>query len=289
MNNKVNYTLVGVFVFSFVIGLFGFGIWLGKYGLQESYHVYRLEMKESIAGLSKDSTVKLRGVDIGRVSVIRINPKNIEKIEILLNIKKEIPIKVDMYASTKMLGVTGLLSIEIDGGSNGAKTLLPTLTHIPLIPSRTSLLTTLSSNLETLSEDLKDILKQTQKLFSNQNIETFSRLLSHAEVLEKRAMVLMDETNTTLFAFSRDFHAIKEVSVPTITKIMQTSKNFNRLTYKIERTFDRGDYNLKKILDPLLVDVQIISSQLSTMTRELSDNPSSILFKSRKSRKGPGE
>ncbi len=71
-------------------------------------------MTESVSGLSKDSIVKLRGVDIGRVSEIRIDPENIEKIDVFLKIKHGVPIKEDMIAHTQMLGVTGLLSIEID-------------------------------------------------------------------------------------------------------------------------------------------------------------------------------
>lgn len=289
MYSKVNYTIVGMFVFSFVIGLFGFGLWLGKYSLKEQYYSYKVQMSYSISGLSKDSTVKLRGVDVGRVSDITINPKNIEQIEILLHIQKNIPIKTDMFASTQMLGVTGLLFIEIDGGTNEAMSLKPTESFIPLIPSKASLLTRLSSNLESMSEKFDIILSQTQKLLSDKNIETFSQILSNADILEQKAIKLIDETNTTLHSLREDFRSIKEVSVPTIEKMMQTSKNFNRTTLKIERTFDRGDYNLKKILEPLLVDMQILSRQLNTMTQEFGNNPSDLLFKSRKLRKGPGE
>lgn len=86
-----------------------------------------------------------------------------------------------------------------------------------------------------------------------------------------------------------DFAQIKEVTVPTVKKLMETSKNFNRVTLKIEKSLDRGDYNLKMILEPVMVDTQILLKELSTMSRELEQNPSGILFKSRESRRGPGE
>jgi len=86
-----------------------------------------------------------------------------------------------------------------------------------------------------------------------------------------------------------DFAEIKEVTVPTVNKIMQTSKNFNRMTLKVEKSLDRGDYNLKKILEPMLVDIQILSNQINSMTKSLGENPSDLLFKSRKVRRGPGE
>ena len=317
MYSKVNYTIVGIFVVLFGVGLLWFGFWLAKYGLQEEFDTYRLEMTDSIAGLSKDSNVKLHGVDIGRVSEIRINPENIEVIEILLKIKQDIPIKEDMTASTQMLGVTGLLSIEIDGGTNAAKTLVPTNDYIPLIKSKRSLFSKLTNNLEGMSEKLDNLLSQSEKLLSNKNIDTATKILDNTETITQKAITVEDKAATSLeevdntlkeFRVSmdninakftqatidfkqmqKDFAEIKGVSIPTIDKMFQTSKDFRRVTLKFEKSLDRGDYNLKKMLEPMLVDIQILSSQLSNMSRELGENPSDLLFKSRKSRKGPGE
>ena len=128
--------------------------------------------------------------------------------------------------------------------------------------------------------------------------------------MEDKALTSLDEVDTTLKEFrvsmdninakftqatvdfkqmQKDFAEIKGVSIPTIDKLFQTSKDFRRVTLKFEKSLDRGDYNLKKMLEPMLVDIQILSSQLSTMSRELGENPSDLLFKSRKSRRGPGE
>ena len=76
MYSKVNYTVVGVFVLLFGIGVVWFAFWLGKYGMEDEYYTYKLEMSDSVSGLSEDADVMLRGVDIGRVTKIQINPKN---------------------------------------------------------------------------------------------------------------------------------------------------------------------------------------------------------------------
>ena len=310
MYSKVNYTIVGIFVVLFGVGLVWFGFWLAKYGLHENFYTYKIEMKDSVAGLSKDSNVKLHGVDIGRVSEIRINPENIEVIEILLKIKEDIPIKEDMTASTQMLGITGLLSIEIDGGTNTAKTLVPTDEYIPLIKSKGSLLSKLTNNIEGMSEKLDSLLAQSEKLLSDKNIDTAGNILDNTETATHKAVTSLDEVDTTLQEFrvsmdninvkfteatvdfkqmQKDFAEIKGVSIPTIDKLFETSKDFRRVTLKFEQSLDRGDYNLKKMLEPLLVDIQVLSNQLSSVSRELGQNPSSLLFKSRESRRGPGE
>ncbi len=303
MYSRVNYTIVGIFVLIFGAGMVWFAFWLAKYDLQQEFDTYRIEMNESVAGLSIDSDVQLRGVEIGSVSKIEINPKNIETVEIYVKIKRGIPIKEDMVAHTQMFGVTGLLSIEIDGGTNAAKTLVPTDDYIPLIKSKPSFLTRLTGDIDGVGSKIEALLLQSQKLLSDHNIETMGNILDNmekvtakGEVLEDHAMVTMDHINAKLTEaieefkqMQQDFKEIKEASIPTIDKLMETSKNFNRATLKFEKSVDRGDYNLKKILEPILIEIQILTNQLTMMSRELEQNPSGLLFKSRKSRKGPGE
>jgi phospholipid/cholesterol/gamma-HCH transport system substrate-binding protein len=303
MYSKVNYTIVGIFVLLFGAGMIWFAFWLAKYGLDEEYDTYRLEMKESIAGLSIDSNVKLHGVDVGRVIKIQINPKDIEMVEVLVEIKKGIPIKEDMVASTEMFGVTGLLSINIEGGTNEAKTLVPTKNYIPSIKTKPSLLTKLRYDLGGMSDKIEDLLAKSQKLLSDHNIETMGNILDNtekvtakAEKLENKVIVSLEELDIVLKEFrvsmakvTTDFAEMKEVTVPTIDKLMETSKNFNRVTLKVEKSIERGDYNLKKIFEPMLVDIDILLAQLNDMSRSIENNPSDLLFKSRESVKGPGE
>lgn len=303
MYSKVNYTIVGIFVLLFGAGMVWFAFWLAKYGLDEEYDIYRLEMRESVAGLSIDSNVKLHGVNIGRVLKIQINPKDIETVEVLVEIQKGIPIKEDMIAFTEMFGVTGLLSINIEGGTNGAKTLVPTKDHIPQIKTKPSLLTKLTYNLGGMSDKIETLLVQSEKLFSDRNVETMGHILENVEkitakgeALEDQMMVSMEHINAKLTEaaadfkqMQKDFAEIKEASVPAIDALTAASKNFNRVTRKAEQSLERGDYNLKKILEPALIEMLILTNQLTTMSRQLEQNPSELLFKSRQLRKGPGE
>jgi len=303
MYSKVNYTIVGIFVLLFGAGMVWFAFWLAKYGLEEEFDTYKLEMRESIAGLSIDSSVKMRGVDVGTVSKMQINPDNIEIVEVYVKIKKGTPIKEDMVAYTQMFGVTGLLSIEIGGGTNEAKTLEPTKDYIPVIKTKPSLLSRLTDDLGGVGGRLEALLIQSEKLLSDQNIETMGKILDNVEKVsargvevEEKVVLTLDEfrvtladINTTFSKAIRDFSEIKKVTVPTIDKLMQTSENFNRATLKFEQSIDRGDYNLNKIFEPILVDIDILIQQLNTMSRSIENNPSDLLFKSRKSLRGPGE
>ena len=303
MYSRVNYTIVGIFVLIFGTGLVLFFFWLAKYGIQEEYTTYKLYMKESIAGLSKDSVVNLRGVNVGRVSEIRIDPKNVERVEIILQIKEGIPIKEDMVAHTQMLGITGLLSIEIDGGTNSAKNLKASDGQIPVIPTTASWFNKTTEGLGDLSSNLSKLLERTERLLSDENMENFSKTLSNVEKITSRGEDLEDqaiasmkefdlslkEYNASLARITKDFSSIKSSTVPAIDKLFETSSNFNRLTLKVEKSLDRGDYDMRTILGPMMVEINMLSEQVNDIAREFKESPSDIFFKSRKHRRGPGE
>ena len=86
MEPKVNYVLVGGFLAFFGALLIGVVLWLGKTDYRGSYDRYHALMRESVAGLSVDSTVKYRGVDVGRVKDIALNPDAPEEVRLTLDI-----------------------------------------------------------------------------------------------------------------------------------------------------------------------------------------------------------
>jgi len=317
MYSKINYTIVGIFVLIFTTGMVWFAFWLAKYGLQQEFDYYKIQMSESVSGLSIDSTVKVHGVDVGSVSQIRINPKDVEKVELVLKINKGTPIKEDMVAFTEMYGITGISYIQISGGTNESKFLTPRDDEIPTISTSVSLIKKLGSNLGNLSDRLTLLLDQSTKFFSDQNVATMGRILENVEKVtvrgeevEQKAIASLDEVDVTLKEFrtsmdninkkftevttdfkqmQKDFSGIKKVTIPTIDKLMETSKNFNRVTLKVEKSLDRGDYNLKKIFEPMLVDIEVLSHQINDLAQQLEQSPNDLLFKARKPRRGPGE
>jgi len=304
MYSKVNYTIVGIFVILFGAGLVGFTFWLAKYGIKSEYSIYKLQMKESISGLSKDSTVRLRGVDIGRVSEIRIDPENIEHIEVFLKIRSAVPIKRDMIAHTEMLGITGLLSIEIDGGTNESA-LLKTDDddQIPVIRTTPSWFNKTTKGIGALAEDLSIVLERAKKLLSEENIQNVGAILDNSEKVTAKLVGTLDEFSNTMQVYkkaavnlnesvetvSKDFNRITKRSLPALESLEKAATSFNRLTLSAEKSLNRGDYNIKEVFEPMLVDISILTEQLTDLSRELQNNPNGLLFKSRRKRRGPGE
>ena len=80
MEPKVSSVVVGVFVVLLGTTVLAIVIWLGKTDYRGVYDRYYVFTRESVTGLSVDSSVKYRGVDVGRVKEVILNPKDAEEV-----------------------------------------------------------------------------------------------------------------------------------------------------------------------------------------------------------------
>ena len=74
METRANHLAVGIFVLAVVAGLFGFVLWLGRSAGERDVARYAILFEGSVSGLATSSTVRYRGVPVGRVEDIRIDP-----------------------------------------------------------------------------------------------------------------------------------------------------------------------------------------------------------------------
>lgn len=93
MYSKVNYAFTGLFVVglfaAFLWGLF----WLTLGGETTVYDRYRVYFQESVAGLNPKATVRYRGVQIGQVESIRLDPDEPRPGDVVLDIERGTPIR----------------------------------------------------------------------------------------------------------------------------------------------------------------------------------------------------
>lgn len=78
---------------------------------------YQVVFQESVAGLERTSQVEYMGVPVGTVTDIRLRPGTYDEVVVELGIEPGVPIKADMRARLRNQGITGLLRLELVGGS----------------------------------------------------------------------------------------------------------------------------------------------------------------------------
>jgi phospholipid/cholesterol/gamma-HCH transport system substrate-binding protein len=122
METDKRYFIEGLFIIAFAIAAALFAVWLVNTGKRDDV-VYRIHFGESVSGLALGDPVKFRGVDVGSVTTIGLDPANSQLVQVDVRLRKDTPVKTDTRASLKLKGITGVVYVELTGGSPGAQNL----------------------------------------------------------------------------------------------------------------------------------------------------------------------
>lgn len=292
MESRVNYIIVGIFVTLFTVSTLIFIFWLGKYGGSDEYVYYRAYMTESVSGLSREASVKYRGVEVGIVDKVEIDPQNSEQVALLLKVKKDTPIRQDMTVTMKSYGLTGLAFIEIGGGSKDS----PLLTHkdgdVPVIATAPSVFARLDESLSTLAGKLTNTLDSMDVLLNKENLDNVGAALANVK-----------DFTSQIKSFQVEMQGLIKKSVSMEDKIIQASEKVSaasegvgKVASELEKSFKRGDYDLKEIsskslekFDDLLGSLKVLTGEVEEAVMSIKNSPGDLLFKQTEQRLGPGE
>lgn len=199
MGNKVNYTVVGLFVVILTTALIGGILLLSNTRRSAEYNTYLVYMTEAVSGLSIQAPVKYNGVDVGYVADIGLNPDNLQQVVLTLDIKRNTPITQSTVATLMAQGVTGITYVGLK--ANEAQS--PPLTvengaPYPVIPSEPSLLVQLDTALREVTDNVKDISQVFLKTFSPQNQAAIKQSLQNISRASNQFPDTMTQLQQTL-------------------------------------------------------------------------------------------
>ena len=184
MKTRLNFALVGLFVLTLSAAMIAGLLWLGAGGPKPAHRTYLTYMTESVYGLSKDSAVTYRGVTVGRVRNIDLDPANSERARLLLEIRADTPIKENTFATLETQGLTGLAHVNLEGGDSPAPPLQAKPGEIhPVIPSRPSLLGRWDESVSLLLANLTETTERINRLLNDRHLEQISGTLSNLHTL----------------------------------------------------------------------------------------------------------
>lgn len=159
MAEKTSKFVVGLFVtIGVLIGASAI-VWLGASKYFQRGAAYVTYFDESVQGLSADSIVKYRGVEIGRIENIRVAPDN-KLIEIVMKINLRGDLEHTTVTQLKDVGITGMKFIELDHRVPGEADLSPEIVfaaEYPIIPSRPSEIRQVFSKVDKIIEKIEAI------------------------------------------------------------------------------------------------------------------------------------
>lgn len=282
--------------------------------LRDPGDIYTINFRgTSVQGLVLGSPVKYQGVEIGRVTRIRVNPTDLDSVLVDVKIREGLVMKTDMSAVLTYIGLTGQKFIEISGGALASEN-LKAHGEIPMGRGLGEKAVDIVTNLETAIVRITDLL-------APENMKRFSAFLENAEkssaalsgVLVSRRTAL-ENTLANFEKASLEFARATEKFVPMtedMSRLMRTietnsqetlgniSKRFSSeelgQAIKDVRAFlDTASVSLKKVESVLLEQQSELTRTFSSLgaavedlarfSREIADEPSSLL-RTRKDKK----
>lgn len=284
MERHVNYFIIGVSVLALMLGLMGFVIWLTKFQSGRGFDQY-LTYFNSASGLRAGSYVQYHGIPVGEVTRVRVDPENIERIEVSMRIAENIVIKQDAYATVQLQGIAGNIVVQINGGTTTAPTLTPDpkSDKPPIIASEPS---------PQIFEQLSDFLNQAEGFFTEENQKAVTITLDN---LAKITTALADEKEG-LPAISKSVNQISgnmaKYFDPKGPADKQIMANLNKTIYEANGFFTSFGSLVKNSSQPIedfsntglyeltqsLTELHLFMDQVRRLFTTLEQDPSRFIF-----------
>ncbi|MDH3691935.1 MAG: MCE family protein [Gammaproteobacteria bacterium] len=281
METRASHLLIGSFVILAVLALFGFVIWLAKVDIDREFVLYDIYFEKSVSGLGIGGDVRYRGLKVGSVVNIRIDPEDPTQARVRVEIDSRVPIREGDSASLRLQGITGVSFVDIEGATAGSPPLAPPSEGgVAVIASRPSQIERLVQGAPELINRATLLVEQITLLFSDENQVLIVGMLSDLGALTNSLASRRENLERIVDNFD---HASAEIA--------STTALLNELAVKANLVLDetQGAFSdvrvvlgnaegmVEQDLRPLIADVR----QTAQSFNRLANNASSILEKNK--------
>lgn len=228
---------VGLFVLIgfIILGYMSVQVGKGGLGLKKGYTVD--VFFENVAGLSRDASVQIAGVEVGRVESIRL--KNGRAL-VTLRIAPDVQLEQDVIAAVKTHGVLGDKYVDLIPGSRGQAMLQPG--SMITLTERSADIDRLLTQAALIADDIKLLTGSLSKiLVGEQGQQSLSAIIENTRLLTQNLNALVVNNEATLRATldnSRDLTGnLNQVVTNNSDKITQVLDGLKGASQQMQNTF----------------------------------------------------
>lgn len=200
METRASYLIVGAVVLALLAGLATFSLWLVEAGVDRDVARYEIAFDGSVSGLQEGGQVLYRGIPVGRVGEIRIDPANVETVLVTIEVDRATPIKADTVATLEFQGLTGIAHVQLRSGTQESPLLDPNARTPPRIASRHSALERVFESTPELLARAVAVVDRLGLLLTDENLEALAGTLRHLETVTGTLAERSDEVDAVLDA-----------------------------------------------------------------------------------------
>jgi len=293
MENKSHALMAGIFTLVLGLAVLASLFWFG--GQKEVTTEYVVVTQQNVTGLNPQSAVRYRGISVGKVREILLDPKDSGNILVIIDVKESVPVTRGTVAKLAYQGITGIAHILLEEeGRNSPRLQRNEDGDFPPIVMRQSLFDELGQagagtlkqaesffgnasetlnaenrkNIAALLVNLEKNTAQLSRVLSDQRVQNVGVTIARIDSAAQRADAFFDEAKTLIPKVDRLAGKLDTlVGTDTSEGAMATLANINELTDELATT----------------------SRQLNRTLRAFEQAPDSILFGPPSPTPGPGE
>ena len=167
MENKSHALAAGAFVLVVASMLLGMVVWLTRDKAEQ--REFEMVTSEGVSGLQPEAGVRYKGVLVGRVHLLALDPDVRGQVLIRIAVNKNTPVTTSTFASLGFQGVTGLAFIQLDDSGESSQNLEPIGDRMARIPMRAGMVSRLTEQGGNLLEKLELVTQNVNTLLNPAN------------------------------------------------------------------------------------------------------------------------
>ena len=307
METRASYVVVGTFVLALIAAAFGVVIFLTRTSFEDTPKACMSYFTGSVTGLQIGSPVRYRGVPVGSVSDIRIDPTDVERVRVMMDIVHGTPIKTDTNSTLGLQGITGVAYIELTGGTRESEPLTALDDgQVPVIPSKKSGIQQVLATAPELLERAVAISERLALILDDRNVQSVSDTLANLSKLtgtlansSGQIERLIADSQTTFTSLREAADGVTELTdglnsklepiaagaQDVITDVQKTVRSFNRIASQLELVVDENRDSIRDFssgglyeLSQFIAEGRVLISALTRLSGLIERDPARFFF-----------
>lgn len=254
--------------------------------------IYEIVSPYDVGGLSAAAPVWFKGVEVGTVKSVELDPEQKDRVRIVIALVPGAPVTHSTYASVGSEGLAGTKYVALDDSGTSDEPLETSSRHPARIPARRGLLQSAEHSGQELLDELDQVVERVDALLDPSNrahladalagIDRAAQRLASLEAALRPAVErlprIAEETSRTL-AESRDL----------VAQLREDARVLHETGRSADEATRRFATDTLPRLDELLRHLDRATRQVDALARELRREPQSVIFGGEAPAPGPGE